>query len=196
MSTSLTDTAEWRGFCAAAANDLTLLDRDPDGILSFVVGGKEMREARYDQIADELERRFHSLHGFTVLEVGGGYGGQAAVLQKRWRLGRYAIGDLPDVQLLQHAYLTANGCFMDFLLSAPPDLAISCYAVSECHRDEQIRHIRNLRTAKRGYIRWNGWIDPDGIGLGEFIDLLDLPTVEVWPEPGDDRNRVLLWSTV
>ncbi len=191
-SSSLTDRPDWRQFCVAAAADLSLLESDPDGVLNDVVGGIEMREGRYRRIAGEINRTFGSMNGRRVLEVGGGYGGQAFASMLWWPRVEWSVIDLPEAFALQQAYLERAGFRIRSPLNRKHSLAVSCYAVSEIRRDTQIVYLREMARCRRGYIRWNGWTTRE-LELDEVLALLPAGTVAT-PEPEDDRNRIIVWG--
>lgn len=119
---------------------------------------------RYVKIADDLERLFGRLDDRSIVEIGGGFGGQCAIIARRARVGSYTIVDLPEPLMLAARYLRALGLAdrvrFATLDELPPigecDLAISCYALSEIARPVQLDYWqRVLRGAARGYILWN-----------------------------------------
>src|SRR5438876_1073823 len=52
---------------------------------------------RYIKILSDLETWFGSLGGKRVVEIGGGYGGQCAVIKTRFRVSSYTLIDLQPV---------------------------------------------------------------------------------------------------
>jgi hypothetical protein len=118
---------------------------------------------RYVKVLSDLELMFGSLDGATIVEIGSGFGGQCAVIAKRFKVARYTLVDLPEPLLLARRYLGALGiadvAFADLnelSVNARYDLALSCYGVSELSRGFQLRYLqRVLLRAKAGYLLWN-----------------------------------------
>jgi hypothetical protein len=140
----------------------------------------------------------------TIVEVGGGYGGQAFVLAEYFESLTYTIVDLPEVGALQTAYLQHLVPSLDFtivtpdaLLSLPPaDLAISNYAISECRKDQARRYVDEiLNHVTRGYVTCN-FNDTHCPSRYEFEIWIDAPTTaypeapETWP-----GNYLLTWGS-
>ena len=46
-----------------------------------------------------------SLKGFTIAEIGAGYGGQAKIITDVFKVQKYFLIDLPEVTLLQDRYI-------------------------------------------------------------------------------------------
>lgn len=191
---SITDRDDWRDFCRRAADDLSLI-RDGEPVLDDVIGGVSFAEARYEAIADRFEVLFGPMDGWTVLEVGGGYGGQARVLFERWAIYQYVIADLVVAQQLQSVYLAERGRRLGALMVGSPDFAFSNYALSEIEAKQQTRLARIMATAPRGYITWNGWTVDDGLQKDELQALIP---GSVWiPEEPASRpeNACLVWGS-
>lgn len=118
---------------------------------------------RYIKIASDVERLFGSLDGLSILEIGGGYGGQCKILADLYTFKSYTIVDLPEPLALTQAFLAACNVENVTLLSAEQelpvqdyDLVISNYALSECSMQVQQRYIDQLlRHATRGYLTCN-----------------------------------------
>ncbi len=152
--TSITDRDDWREFCLQAAGNLSMLN-DDDLLVMYVVDGIDYATRRYKRIAERLRRMFGSWKGWRVVEVGGGYGGQAKVMFDRYPF-TYSSIDLPEPLVLQHAFLATYGYSIS-PVELPADLFISNYAISECRRREQRKYMRIAAQCERGYITWNGW---------------------------------------
>jgi hypothetical protein len=118
-----------------------VLDR-PDAI---EVGGLRLSPTmcRYLVRAIELNHLF-DLEGQRIVEIGGGFGGLAAVLHTLVRPASYVIYDLPDVQAAQRAALGLMGLpgvqFETDVATMDGDLLVSDYAFSELHDDVQERY--------------------------------------------------------
>lgn len=189
-TTSLTDTAEWRAFCrhAAGRHWLTWCDHP---LFRHVVGpNMPWIIRRYEHLARSLRDLFGPLDGRRVLEVGGGFGGQASVCRRHWPWVEWAILDLEEAMLLQRSYC---GAWLG-RLTGKPDLAFSAYALSECTAEVQAGYCARLSACRSGFIVWNGWLQPDGLAADEFAALL--PEGEWLPEDPrtHELNRLYVWG--
>jgi putative sugar O-methyltransferase len=117
---------------------------------------------RYIKVASDLECMFGSLDNKKIVEIGGGYGGQCAILKARFSIADYTLIDLPSTLSLAREYLRQlNVSDVNFqpwtsLTSITSDLVISSYALSEITREGQEHYVRNvLSHARRGYLLWN-----------------------------------------
>ncbi len=151
---SITDTDEWRDFCLRAAQDLSLLTVG-ETVFRQVIGKIAFAEERYLKVARELETLFGVFDGWQILEVGGGYGGQARVMLERHPRCTYRIVDLPEARRLQDAYLAEHGLALS---SARFDRAlfVSNYALTEMTPEWQLHYLAMARLCERGYVLWNG----------------------------------------
>lgn len=190
--TSITDRDDWRRFCRRATADLTLI-RDGEPVLERTIEGVSYAEARYERIASRLQRLFGSWAGWHIVEVGGGYGGQARVLLDRHPC-TYWIHDLPEPAELQHAYLAAHGHHLADLGAG--DLFLSNYAISEGSRDMQEAFLRVAAECPRGYITWNGWTH-DAYTRREFAaQIPGSKWIRELSHPhANPRNGCLVWGT-
>lgn len=189
QSGSLTDTREWRDFCAAATADLSLLDSDPDGVLQYVLGTKAQAEERYRLIADRLERLFGPAGALDVFELGGGYGGMAAELIRR---GARCMGhDLPEAFDLQAAYLRSLGFRYEPYY---PNLFFSAYALSELHPVKQRRWLKEAALYPHGYVVWNGWLREDPVPVAEYLQAIPGSFTLAEDPPSHERNVVVCWG--
>lgn len=115
---------------------------------------------RYLYVARDLYRRFGSLDGMRIVEIGGGYGGQARLLCKLFKVKSYTIIDLPEANRLQQRYLAGAEpeikCTRLLFDLDRFDLAISNYAFSECRKNHQRGYIEMVfKDSPRGYITGN-----------------------------------------
>jgi hypothetical protein len=117
---------------------------------------------RYIKILWDIERLFGSLDGFNILEIGGGYGGQCAVIARRFAFATYDVLDLPETGELASRFLDTVGiggvrCLSDPAALQPAyDLVISNYAFSEL--DDAMRadyRATLLPRCGRGFMLWN-----------------------------------------
>jgi hypothetical protein len=118
---------------------------------------------RYVKVLSDLEQLFGSLDGASIIEIGSGFGGQCAVIAKRFGFARYTLVDLPDPLRLAQRYLETlsipNAAFSRFdqlPINGRYDLVISCYGLSELSRMAQTMYLqRVLLRARMGYLLWN-----------------------------------------
>lgn len=118
---------------------------------------------RYVKALSDIERLFPALDGKSVIEIGVGFGGQCAVLSRRYRLARYTLVDLPEPLMLARRYLEslaipeiAYATLAELSPSAQYDLVISAYGISEVARPFQVDYVqRVLQRAAAGYLLWN-----------------------------------------
>jgi hypothetical protein len=117
---------------------------------------------RYIKILWDLEQLFGNLDEFDILEVGGGYGGQCAILARRFAFASYDVLDLPETGELARRFLDAAGVDRVRCLSDPAalqpgyHLVISNYAFSEL--DDRVRAdywASLLPRCARGFMLWN-----------------------------------------
>ena len=200
MSSSLTDTPAWRGFCLRAADDLSLLDSGEAALSDVLVplpgGTRADAERRYAAVAEHMADLFGSLAGMRVVELGGGYGGQASVLLELFDLAAYSIIDLPEPNALQEAYLAKRiGYELEPFspLNEAYDLAVSNYALTELRRPFQEQYARELARCRFGYITCNGFTTGE-LDQAELEALLPAhaehaPAVK----PSNPRCTVVYW---
>ncbi len=127
------------------------------------LGDASIYTLRYIKIAYDMRRLFGSLDGLHIVEIGGGYGGQCAILSRLFKLASYTIIDLPEVLQLQRAYLQALEIgSVEFLTKDDVaaerrwDLAISNYAYSELSEELRAFYLdRVLARSDRGFMLWN-----------------------------------------
>lgn len=106
---------------------------------------------------------FGDLNNKSILEIGGGYGGQSFILSKMINFKYYHIYDLAETSLLINKYLSlhkvTNACAEQIALEVNPlnyDLLISNYAFSECSREMQDEYFNKvIPNVKSGYMILN-----------------------------------------
>tara|TARA_R110002167_G_scaffold321233_1_gene527101 strand:+ start:2636 stop:3448 length:813 start_codon:yes stop_codon:yes gene_type:complete len=119
---------------------------------------------RYVKVLSDLITLFGSLDGMKIVEIGGGYGGLATIINTHFDIADYCNIDLKWPAKLSELYTSTlevkpfrvreSNEINDF---EDIDLIISNYAFSECNletREEYINKI--LSKSKRGYITHNG----------------------------------------
>lgn len=117
---------------------------------------------RYIAVALDIEHEIDLTDVKKVVEIGAGYGGQAAILEKFIPDMDYFIFDLPQVQKLIQKYLTKIGVKKVTYLNLPNfetkefDLILSNYAFSELPNDLQVEYLEKvLLKSKNGYLIMN-----------------------------------------
>ena len=164
---------------------------------------------RYEFVSQEIERIFGPSIGNEIVEIGVGFGGQYAVLEKSFTFSGYTMFDLPQVMLLVRKVLSSAEVRIDKIrdgdINSPRvagcDLVISNYAFSELPRDIQKQYLEGvLRVSSRGYLTMNsGRTNLTGRSDGKYsLDELKtmLPPFEVIEEvplTGAD-NYVIVWG--
>ena len=141
---------------------------------------------QYIGVLSNLIREFGPLTGMNILEVGGGYGGQALTIMDIYNPGSYDMVDLPPVLNLQRRYLnntniTNNARYFSILPMKKYDLVISNYAVSEI--SDNAKYIEQFKLCKHGYLTCN-------------TDLVSLPFPhkKIPDVKGErDTNYILIW---
>lgn len=116
---------------------------------------------RYVKVAAELRELFGDLPGCDIVEIGGGYGGQARIIKALHPTVNYTIVDLFEACLLARKYLfqyRSDCTFVDdtedVLLA--PHLVISNYALTECAPTVLTRYVDYIvRRSARGYVIGN-----------------------------------------
>ncbi len=140
---------------------------------------------RYMKVASDLKVLFQSLNGKSIVEIGGGYGGQCLILSLVNRFKSYTIVDLPEPLELTRKYLerhhVSNVTYKTFdeaITDGSFDLVISNYAYSECVPEMRKKYVEEiLSRSKRGYITGNGFAEelteylrPYGILCEQFTE--------------------------
>ena len=163
---------------------------------------------RYVSVSRELRKIFGSQLRGKFVEIGAGYGGQAAILMKDFNVSNYSIYDLPDAQFITRFFLdqvqAGNHVMMRNLnegVDEKFDFVISNYAFSELPRELQDQYIiQVLARSKCGYLIMNsGKSNYTGRQIGKYTlgELREkLPPFEILeelPSTGPD-NYVIVWG--
>jgi putative sugar O-methyltransferase len=163
---------------------------------------------RYIYTAIDIERTIGLGRNESVVEIGVGYGGQAAVLESLYKVSNYDAFDLPEVISLANVYLKKINSRIRFdsrdihrTQDKVWDIAISNYAFSELNKDLQIRYLDSiLSRTSRGYMIMNsGRLNASGrsnskLSVNEIAEFL--PTIRIKEEnplTGPD-NYVIYWG--
>ena len=122
--------------------------------------------ARYIKVLSDLEILFGSLEGMDIVEIGGGYGGLATVIETKYKFNSYYNIDLKEAAELSEKYCSENN--VENFFAIPPenvrsafegkniDLVISNYAFSECNTETQDIYIKHIFDVSRmGYVTHN-----------------------------------------
>ena len=162
---------------------------------------------RYISTALEIMNHFDVSSRTSIVEIGCGYGGQAAVMSRTFSVKEYTCFDLPPVLELIDRYLKEinsslvikRGSFEE--IDCSWDLAISNYAFSELSRDLQLKYLEGiLAKCNSGFMIMNsGATNKTGRSTGkltvdEIRDFLpNMRTIDEVPLTGPD-NYVIVWG--
>lgn len=141
------------------------------------IGRVSPTQLRYTKVLSEIELLFGNLSHANIVEIGVGYGGQAAQILHRHRVDSYLLVDLAPVVNLATRYIKKRVKIDPSILtravpSSEVDLLISNYAFSELTREIQEEYFeRYILNSKSGYIIFNqfripGW---DSWSAEEFL---------------------------
>ena len=151
---------------------------------------------QYISVLSNLIDHLGSLKGFTIAEIGAGYGGQAKIITDVFKVQKYFLIDLPEVTLLQDRYIkelkipnTKTFTHETYPKNGEYDLVISNYALTEVLEPLQSEYVDNiLMKSKHGYITCNGPINKIQ-ELKEKHNAKELPDI-----PGErGSNYILIW---
>ena len=162
----------------------------------------------YVKTAGELKEIFGDLNGKKILEIGGGYGGQCAILNELFALSSYTLVDLVEPLALAQKTLEQRGVKNvrfwkpEEIRGEEFDLVISHYAFTESCPSLQKKYIQTLFSrAKMGYLVCN--FLPRHFGLrplskeelcAEFTKrMIPYETLPEYPQTGKD-NFLLVWK--
>lgn len=121
---------------------------------------------RYIKVLADLQALFDSLNHMRIVEIGGGYGGQCAIITRVFRPVHYTIIDLEPCLKLTKRYLESLGIYgVNYVTISDLDktytkcgfdLVISNYAFSELSRSVQDDYATKIISgASRGYLLCN-----------------------------------------
>jgi hypothetical protein len=166
-----------------------------------VVGSISPTTLRYIKVLSDLCFSFGDLSGLKIIEIGGGYGGQCAIISQLYQHASYTIIDLPEPLALQKRFLDSVGIKnVNFLpceqvqYPIQSDLVISNYALSELSKSLTDTYIKNcIYSTPRGYLTCN-FIDPTCYSKQEFMERLPWAVaVPEYPLTHPD-NYILTWK--
>jgi putative sugar O-methyltransferase len=163
---------------------------------------------RYISVSLEIKKLFGDGLSGNIVEIGAGYGGQASMLMEFFKITKYGVYDLDNVQVLIKKYLAKinkENVLKIYSLSDNSDvswdLAISNYAFSELPRDLQKEYIiKVLGKSQRGYMIMNSGLKNETrrsngkLTLDELRNLLPkFEVIDEDPNTGPD-NYVIVWG--
>ena len=160
---------------------------------------------RYAKVALDLEFFFPDLAGFSIAEIGVGFGGQAVVLNKFFGTEHFEFYDLPEVNQLAGKTVERLTPAAQALLkdgrrpgASESDLIVSNYAFSELNRGTQDAYLENVvLPTKRGFMVYNELGQREMGGYSAYDIAGKLPGSVVLPEdpatfPG---NVAVVWGS-
>lgn len=136
---------------------------------------------QYEAVLNRLVDLFGPLDGMHIIEIGGGYGGQAKAICDRFKVRTYTIIDLPEVCELQRRFLHGyNIRITSGIEWHCYTLVISNYALSEIPNNSV--YMRNIvDNSQHGYITCN-------------TDFVNIPYANRMPDiPGERETNYVLW---
>ena len=172
------------------------------------VGRVSPTTLRYISTAIDIFETIRLNKESVVAEIGVGYGGQAAILERMYGIRNYSAFDLPSVIQLSNVYLNSVNSKLKFTSSGLSsdknttwDVVISNYAFSELHRDLQLSYIEHvIAKSKSGYMIMNsGRSNITGrsegkLSLDEIRNYIpNLQVKEEVPLTGPD-NYIIFWN--
>lgn len=136
---------------------------------------------QYKVVYERLVELFGSLNGMHIIEIGGGYGGQAKVICDDCKVKSYTIIDLPEVCDLQRRFLKDYPVeCISFIEGRACDLVISNYALSEIP-DNSMYMRAVVNKSIHGYITCN-------------TDFVNIPFAQrIADIPGERETNYVLW---
>jgi hypothetical protein len=141
--------------------------------------------------------------GDAIVEIGGGYGGQALVIRNKILWQSYTIFDLPEAGSLQERYLREHDLTVEhgelFVGSRVTewDFCISNYAFSECGKKMQDWYLENvILKSKAGYMTCNfisGQFGVDSYTQEELLSKIPYSWLEAENPLTSPANVVIRW---
>lgn len=163
-------------------------------IFDYYFGRYSATTLRYLKVAAELQHCFGDLSSYSILEIGGGYGGQSIVSNIIHGYKSWTIVDLPEVVELQKKYLSKFDykninaiSFLEDYTNQKYDLVISNYAFTECNRTVELDYINKVMSNNEkiymtlNFIKTNNDTFKDMLTLDELKDLLKINIFEETP---------------
>lgn len=143
---------------------------------------------QYIGVLSNLVDHFGSLSGLSIIEIGGGYGGQCKIINDVFSVKEYHIVDLYEAGLLQQRYLDhftipVKTFTPEEIPDKTYDMVISNYALSEILDPLRTEYMNKVvLKAKHGYITCN-------------TSFIDIPGATRMDDIEGERkqNYVLIW---
>ena len=159
---------------------------------------------RYVKVLCDLKQYFGTLDGFSISEIGVGYGGQCRVINAHYKPTAYKLIDLQPALALTQRYLdnyilesTLSYQTMNELSTETSELFISNYAFSELIRPlQEVYFDRVIAGAKRGYITHNT-ITPEEFNsftAEELVERIPGARIEQERPLSFEGNCVIVWG--
>jgi len=150
-------------------------------IYSYPFGYYSPTTLRYLKVAAELDHCFDNISEYNILEIGGGYGGQALVSNIVHGYKSWTIVDLPEVVELQKKYLSnfnysniESISFLDNFSDKKYDLIVSNYAFSECNREVELDYIKKVMSNNEKIYMTLNFIKTDDKNFNNMLSLQEL----------------------
>lgn len=168
------------------------------------VGVMSPTTLRYVKTLSDMVEMFETLDNETIIELGGGYGGQCKVISSLFKFKSYVIVDLPEVVGLINRYLTATGVpnargvTLPELPDSTYDMFISNFAFTELPRElQEVYLAKAVNTSEHGYITCNFISDDCGIasmGKDELLGKIkhEYTILDEFPRT-HPKNFILVW---
>lgn len=172
-------------------------------LIDYYFGKYSATTLRYLKVAAELEHCFNNIKDMNIIEIGGGYGGQALVSKEIHGYKSWTIIDLPEAVELQKTYLSNFdskniNCisYLEDYSNEKYDLIISNYAFSECNREVELDYIEKLMSNNEkiymtvNFIKTNDENFSNMLSLEEMRNILKVkPYLEI---PNTSPNNVIV----
>lgn len=159
---------------------------------------------RYVKVAYEMNELFGDLSKMRLGEIGVGFGGQAAVLEKLFGVKDFVAFDLPEVLSLCQIFLARTESRINLRVvdgrepkPVEVDLVVSNYAFSELARNVQDAYLDNvILRAKSGYMIWNNLSTKNLDGYSLKAIVRKIPGSRVLKEVplSSKANRLVVWG--
>lgn len=151
---------------------------------------------KYVKVLSDLTKHFGRLDGWSIAEVGCGYGGQCKVIQDVYNIDDYILLDLPDPLRLTRKYLKHFGMLDKTSFNVHDrknfDLCISNYAFSELTKTEQDHYFDHvIAQSTRGYITYNK--TSGAYTINEIAERIAGSKIIPEKIPGS-RSEILIWG--
>jgi putative sugar O-methyltransferase len=162
------------------------------------IGAISSTTLRYMKVASDLQLAYgSSLNQKSVVEIGGGYGGQCLILSFLYQFKDYTLVDLPEALALTKKYLEKHNIhnviykrFDETISGLDFDLVISNYAFCECSPEMRRKYVHEILShSKRGYLTG---FKPTTV---EYLDEYNIP-YEIWSENPctGSTNVLVIWK--